>query len=202
MYSAGYYLVKKRNCDAVQILDTCHRKRSEKRRVQVLETDRLVLRHLRAGDVEFVVHLLNEPSFIEHIGDKGVRTAEEANQYLLDGPLDSYERFGYGLNMVELKETGEPIGMCGLVRRENLDDADIGFAFLEQYWSNGYARESTEAVLKHAQETLGLSRIVAIVTAENQRSIKLLEKVGLTFERMIRLSEDDAELKFFVSDTQ
>ena len=169
--------------------------------MHVLETERLILRHFSLGDAEFVLRLLNEPSFIEHIGDKGVRTVEEANRYLLDGPLDGYERFGYGLNMVELRETGEPIGMCGLVRRENLDDSDIGYAFLEQYWSTGYGRESAEAVLKHARESLGLGRIVAIVTPENHSSIKLLEKVGLTFERMIRMSDEDVELKFFVSDT-
>ena len=168
--------------------------------MQVLETERLVLRYFRTDDAEFIVRLLNEPSFIEHIGDKGVRTVEEAYQYLLTGPMDSYERFGYGLNMVELKDTGKPIGMCGLVRRENLDDADIGYAFLEKYWSKGYAKESAEAVLEHARNTLGLDRIVAIVTPENHSSIKLLEKVGLTFERMIRISDDDEELEFFVSD--
>jgi RimJ/RimL family protein N-acetyltransferase len=166
----------------------------------VLETSRLALRHFRSDDADFIVRLLNEPSFIEFIGDKGVRTTEQANQYLLNGPMDSYNRFGYGLNMVELRETGEPIGMCGLVRRENLDDADIGYAFLEQYWSNGYARESAEAVLDHARNMLGLERIVAIVTPENHSSIRLLEKVGLRFERMIRKSGDDKELKFFVSD--
>jgi len=170
--------------------------------MRVLETKRLTLRYFSPDDAEFIVRLLNEPSFIEFIGDKGVRTVEEANQYLLNGPMDSYEQFGYGLNMVELKETGEPIGMCGLVRRENLDDADIGYAFLEQYWSKGYARESAEAVLEHAQNTLGLDRIVAIVTPENRSSIKLLEKVGLTFERMIQISDDDEELQFFVSDAR
>ncbi len=146
--------------------------------------------------------MLNEPSFIEYIGDKGVRTVEEANEYLLNGPIDSYKRFGYGLNRVELRETGEPIGMCGLVRRDSLDDADIGFAFLKQHWSKGYARESAEAVLQHARNKLGLDRIVAIVTPENRSSIKLLEKIGLTFERMIRLSDDDEELEFFVSDAK
>jgi RimJ/RimL family protein N-acetyltransferase len=168
----------------------------------VLQTERLVLRHFLDNDAEFIVRLLNEPSFIEYIGDKGVRTVEEANEYLLNGPIDSYERFGYGLNRVELRETGEPIGMCGLVRRANLDDADIGYAFLEQYWSKGYARESAEAVLAHARNKLGLDRIVAIVTPENHCSIKLLEKIGLTFERMIRFSDDDEELEFFVSDTK
>lgn len=170
--------------------------------MRVIETGRLRLRYFCVDDAGFIVRLLNEPSFIEFIGDKGVRTVKEASQYLLDGPLDSYERFGYGLNMVELKETGEPIGMCGLVRREKLDNADIGYAFLEQYWSNGYATESANAVLKHARETLGLGRILAIVTPENHSSIKLLEKIGLTFERVIRMSDDDVELKIFVSDTQ
>jgi ribosomal-protein-alanine N-acetyltransferase len=169
---------------------------------QVLETERLVLRFFDFDDSEFIVRLLNEPSFIEHIGDKGVRSLKDARQYLLKGPLDSYERFGYGLNMVELKESGESIGMCGLVRRDNLDDADIGYAFLEQYWSRGYARESAGAVLNHARNTLGLDRIVAIVTPGNHSSIRLLEKIGLTFERMIRLNGDDEELQFFVSDAE
>ncbi len=170
--------------------------------MRILETKRLTLRYFRPDDAEFIVRLLNEPAFVEYIGDKGVRTVEEANEYLRNGPMDSYERYGYGLNRVELNETGEPIGMCGLVRRDNLDDADIGYAFLEQYWSKGYARESAEAVLEHARNKLGLDRIVAIVTPENHSSIKLLQKIGLNFERMIRLSDDDEELEFFVSDTK
>jgi len=170
--------------------------------VRVLETKRLTLRHFCIDDADFIIRLLNEAAFIKHIGDKGIRTALEAKQYLSSGPIDSYERFGYGLNMVELKESGEPVGMCGLVIRENLDDADIGYAFLEQFWSQGYAVESAKAVMKHARETLGLQRIVAIVTPGNHSSIRLLEKIGLTFERMIRLTDDDEELKFFVSDTQ
>jgi len=170
--------------------------------MRVLETKRLTLRYFSHDDAEFIVRLLNEPAFIEYIGDKGVRTVEEANQYLLNGPMDSYEQYGYGLNMVELKETGKPIGMCGLVRRENLDDVDIGYAFLEQHWSKGYARESAEAVLEHAQNTLGVDRVVAIVTPGNRSSIKLLEKIGLTFERMIQMSDDDDELECFVWDAK
>jgi len=170
--------------------------------VLVLETERLILRHLCIDDAGFIIRLLNEPSFITHIGDKGVRTVEDAKQYLLSGPIDSYDRFGYGLNMVELKKSGEPVGMCGLVRREDLDDADIGFALLEQHWSQGYAAESAEAVMRHAREMLNLQRIVAIVAQDNHSSIRLLEKIGLTFERMIRRGDDDKELKFFVSDAQ
>ncbi len=168
----------------------------------MLETKRLILRHFCIDDAEFIIRLLNEPSFIKQIGDKGIRTGEDAKQYLLSGPIDSYDRFGYGLNMVELRKSGEPVGMCGLVRREDLDDADIGYAFLEQHWSRGYAAESAEAVMRHARETLNMQRIVAIVAPDNHSSIRLLEKIGLTFERMIRRADDDEELKFFVSDTQ
>ena len=170
--------------------------------MRVLETQRLLLRYFRTDDAKFILQLLNEPAFKEHIGDKGAKTLDDAKLYLENGPIDSYERFGYGLNMVELKDSGEPIGMCGLVRRDNLEDADIGYAFLEQYWSRGYARESAEAVLSHARETLGLERIVAIVTPRNHSSIKLLENIGLSFERMIHLTDDEKELKYFVSDAK
>lgn len=170
--------------------------------MQVLETERLILRHFCIDDGEFIIRLLNEPSFIKRIGDKGVRNGEDAKQYLLSGPIDSYDRFGYGLNMVELKKSGEPVGMCGLVKREYLDDADIAYALLERYWSQGYAAESAEAVMRHARETLNLQRILAIVSPDNHSSIRLLEKIGLTFERMIRRADDDEELKVFVSDSQ
>lgn len=170
--------------------------------MQVLETERLILRHFCIDDAEFIIRLLNEPSFIKRIGDKGVRSGEDAKQYLLSGPIDSYDRFGQGLNMVELKKSGEPVGMCDLVKREYLDDADIAYALLEQHWSQGYAAESAEAVMRHARETLNLQRILAIVSPDNHSSIRLLEKIGLTFERMIRRADDDEELKVFVSDSQ
>lgn len=168
--------------------------------MQVLETPRLILRHLSLDDAAFILRLLNEPPFLQHIGDKGVRNIEDAKRYLVHGPLESYERFGYGLNRVELRTTGEVIGMCGLVRRDEFDDPDIGYALLEKHWSKGYAIEAAEAVMRHARDTLGLGRIVAIVSPGNCSSIRLLEKIGLTFERMIRLGEDDQELQFFVSD--
>lgn len=168
----------------------------------VLEADRLILRYFRVDDAQFVISLLNEPSFIRHIGDKGVRPAEDAKQYLLSGPMESYDRFGYGLYRVELKKSREPVGICGLVRSETLDDPDIGYALLERYWLNGYAGESVEAVLRHAHEAIGLQRSVAIVTPDNYNSIRLLEKIGLTFERMNRLADDDEQLRYFVSDTR
>src|SRR5258708_2407137 len=125
--------------------------------MKVLETDRLRLRWLRADDAEFVLQLLNEPSFLTYIGDIGVRSIEDACNYILTGPVASYEQHGFGLYLVELKENGQPIGISGLVKRATLKDPDIGFAFLPAYWSKGYAGESAAAVLTYAREALGLS---------------------------------------------
>src|SRR2546427_4029250 len=122
--------------------------------MNILETQRLVLRQLSTDDAEFIVALLNEPSFIRYIGDKGVRNLDDARQYILNGPVDSYERNGFGLYLVELKENAIPIGISGLVRRDTLPDADIGFAFLPAYWSKGYAIESATAVMTYAREVL------------------------------------------------
>ena len=168
----------------------------------ILETDRLRLRELTPGDAEFMLGLLNEPSFIQNIGDRGVRTLEGARTYILDGPVASYEKHGFGLWLVETKESGTPIGICGLLKRDALEDADIGYALLPQHWSKGYALESASAVLSYAREKLGLRRVVAITDARNQSSIRLLEKIGFRYERMIKLSEDAPELKLFASDSR
>jgi RimJ/RimL family protein N-acetyltransferase len=165
--------------------------------VTVLETPRLVLREFDLDDAEFVVQLLNEPSFLRFIGDKGVRTLADARDYLLKGPIESYRRFGVGLYLVSLREDGTPIGMCGLVKREGLADVDVGFALRSRYWSRGYAVEAAAAVLDYAKRTLNLGRIVAIVNPGNHASISVLERIGLKFERMIRLSGDAAEVKLF-----
>ena len=165
--------------------------------MNVLETERLNLRYISTEDVEFIVELLNEPSFIQNIGDKGVRTIEDARQYILNGPVSSYEQFGFGLYAVELKGTDTPIGMCGLIKREGLDDVDIGYAFLPRFWSKGYAFESADAVMKYGREVLGLKRIVAITSPDNDSSIKVLEKIGLQFEMMIRLPGNDEESRLF-----
>ena len=98
--------------------------------VPVIETPRLALHRLTTDDADFILELLNEPSFLRYIGDKGVRTREDACQYILAGPMASYDRFGFGLYRVERKDSGEPIGMCGLLKRESLEDVDVGFAFL------------------------------------------------------------------------
>lgn len=162
-----------------------------------LETARLTICHLSLDDAPFILDLLNQPSFLQYIGDRGVRTLEDARNYIRKGPISSYERFGFGLFLVKLKDGDVPAGICGLLKRDTLPDVDIGFAFLPQFWSQGYAYESAAAVMAHGKDTLGLKRIVAITQPDNAGSIKLLEKLGLRFERMIRLAEDDVELKLF-----
>ena len=165
----------------------------------VLETERLILRRLSIDDAEFVLELLNEPSFLRYIGDRGVRNLEDAAQYILNRLVTSYERNGFGLYLVELKESGIPIGISGLVKRDTLPDADIGFAFLPAYWSQGYAFESAAAVMNYARDVLGLNRILAITSPDNESSARLLGKIGLRYERLIKLSEDAEEVRLFTT---
>ncbi|HEY3310502.1 MAG TPA: GNAT family N-acetyltransferase [Anaerolineales bacterium] len=164
---------------------------------QVLETERLRLRELTLDDAAFILTLLNEPAFIRFIGDKGVRTLADARNYLQKGPIASYDRFGYGLWLAQLKLSGEPLGVCGLVRRDTLPDADIGYAYLERYWSKGYATEAARGVMRHAFDVLGLKRLLAITDQENSGSIKVLKKIGLKDEGLVRLSDEGPELILF-----
>lgn len=153
-------------------------------------------------DAEFIVAILNDAAFLRFVGDKGVRTAEDARQYILTGPMGSYERHGFGLWLVELKGSKTPIGICGLLKRETLSDVDIGFAFLPPYRSKGYAFESAAAVMDYGRNLLGLRRVVAITNPDNTGSIRVLEKLGMTFDRMIRLSESEPEIRLMASDFQ
>ena len=168
----------------------------------IIETDRLRLRRLSVDDVEFILRLLNEPSFIQNIGDRGVRTVDDARGYIVKGPITSYEKFGFGLWMVETKSPVAPIGICGLLKRDALEDVDIGYALLPEFWSQGYALEAASAVVLYAREKLGLKRVAAVTNSDNQSSIRLLEKMGFKYERMVRLSEDSAEIKLFVTEIQ
>jgi len=165
--------------------------------VKILETERLVLRQLTPDDAEFILELLNDPSFIRNIGDRNVRTIEDACSYILNGPVASYAKNGFGLYLVLLKETQEPIGMCGLIKRDGLEDVDIGYALRPRYWCRGYAVEAAQATKEYAREMIGLKRIVAIVDPVNAGSIRVLEKIGLHYETMVRLSADDIDLKLF-----
>jgi RimJ/RimL family protein N-acetyltransferase len=162
--------------------------------MNVVETARLRLRWLREDDAPFFLTLLNDPGWIEFIGDRGVRTVEAAREYMLNGPIAMYAREGFGLYLTERKEDGAPLGICGLIKRAGLDDVDIGFAFLPQFGGQGYAHEAAAAALDYGLRTLGLKRVVAITMPANKRSIRLLEKIGLKFERMIRMPNDSEEL--------
>lgn len=162
--------------------------------MKILETPRLALRHLSEDDAEWMLELLNDPDWLRYIGDRGVRTPEDARGYLVRGPVAMYERAGFGLWAVERKEDGAPIGICGLVDREGLDDVDVGFAFMPRFRSQGYAHEAAAATMEYGREALGIGRIVAIVSADNRASIRLLEKLGLRFERTTALPGDGAEV--------
>lgn len=163
----------------------------------VLETERLLLRRFNVDDAEFILKLVNEPSFLRYIGDKKVRNVEDARQYILDGPVASYERNQFGLNRVELRESRTPIGMCGLLKREELSSPDIGFAFLPEFWNKGFAFEAATAVLQDARERLRLERILAITSLDNDASIKLLERLGFRFESIITLPATGEQVKLF-----
>jgi [ribosomal protein S5]-alanine N-acetyltransferase len=147
---------------------------------RVAETKRLVLRRFTASDAAFALRLLNEPSFIENIADRGVRTLEQAARYLLEGPIASYQRHGHGLYLVELKPSLQPIGMCGVLKRDGFPDVDLGYAFLPEFWSRGFAFESASAVLDLVRSVLRLPRIVAFVSKGNATSIRLLRKLGFS----------------------
>jgi RimJ/RimL family protein N-acetyltransferase len=166
--------------------------------MKVLETDRLIIRRLTFEDAAFILELVNDPAWLRFIGDRGVRTLADARNYILKGPMEMYDRLGFGLYLAELKEEGVPIGMCGLIKRDSLKHVDIGFAFLPDFRGKGYAYEAASAVLAYGKNTLGLERIVAIVSPGNDSSIKLLGKLGFQFEQMITLSARD-EVKLFVT---
>jgi RimJ/RimL family protein N-acetyltransferase len=166
--------------------------------MNILETGRLVLRQLSADDAPFIVRMLNDPDWLRFIGDKSVRSLEDACEYLNNGPIAMYAREGFGLYLAALKDRDVPIGMCGLIRRAGLRDVDIGFAFLPAFRGQGYALESTAAVLAHAR-TLGLDRIVAIASADNERCLRLLDRLGFVRERTIRLPGDADEVELFAS---
>ena len=157
----------------------------------IVETPRLNIRELTVDDAEFIFGLVNEPSFLENIGDKGVRTLEDARQFILEGPWASHRERGYGQFLVELKEGGEAIGVCGLLYREALEVSDIGCAFLPEYWRQGIAYEAACAVMEYGRSTLGIEKIVGLTSEENVASIKALEKLGMSFERMVKMSDDD-----------
>jgi RimJ/RimL family protein N-acetyltransferase len=166
----------------------------------ILETERLTLRKITRDDAAFMLDLLNQPSFIQFIGDRGVRSLDDARKIIDKRYLAAYEQLGFGIYLTLLRGTSIPIGICGLVKRNGLDDVDIGYAFLPQYWSKGYASEAASAVLAYARNALGMKRILGITTPDNTSSIRVLEKIGLKFERIIRLPGEETDLTLFSSE--
>jgi RimJ/RimL family protein N-acetyltransferase len=163
----------------------------------VLETKRLILREFNQDDAPFIVTLVNTPRWIQFIGDRNINTEAQAITYLENGPLKSYQLHGFGLSMVELKNNNTPIGMCGLLKREQLDHPDIGFAFLPDYEGKGYALEMVRATLALAAKQLNIHPVLAIVMPSNTRSIQLLEKVGMKFIKTFKYPASEEELMLF-----
>jgi [ribosomal protein S5]-alanine N-acetyltransferase len=165
----------------------------------VIETERLILRKFTVDDASFILGLLNTPSWLRFIGDRNVHSVEEAKQFLLNGYLKSYETHGFGFYVAVEKATQNSIGMCGLVKRNTLENVDIGFAFMPEFMGKGYGFEAASATLNYAENVLRLEKVIAIVDPENVVSIALIKKIGLQFERMVRLSADDIELMLFTN---
>jgi [ribosomal protein S5]-alanine N-acetyltransferase len=166
----------------------------------VLETPRLRLRRITAGDAAFMLRLLNEPSFLQNIGDRHVRTLDDACTYIAKGPQASYEMHGFGLYLMELRETGAPIGICGLLKRESLPDADVGYALTPEFWSRGLASEAVAAVLAHAVGALALKRVLAVVNPSNAASMRVLEKQGFRRRGTIQMTPAEPELQLLGRD--
>lgn len=163
----------------------------------IVETERLTLRQLEQTDAPFIFKLLNDPSWIENIGDRGIRTLEDAEAYIINSPNAMFQQYGFSLLLVETKDPIEPIGLCGLIKRDSLEDVDLGYAFLPEFWGKGYAYEAAAATMDYSQEVHNLSRIVAITLPENKPSVKLMTKLGFQFEETLVLAGDDEELALY-----
>jgi len=157
----------------------------------------LRLRELLPGDAEFILNLVNSPGWLEFIGNRNIHTLEDARNYMVTGPITSYVQHGYGLYMVERKADEKAIGLCGLVKREYLPSADLGFAFLPEFHGQGYALEAARLTLQHAQQQHGMKEVLAITTFHNERSIGLLQKLGMKKSGTITTPSTSEELLLF-----
>jgi RimJ/RimL family protein N-acetyltransferase len=161
---------------------------------EIIETERLILRKIEESDCEFVYKLLNSPGWLKYIGDRGINDLEDARNYIREKVVSLYDQHGYGPYGVRTKLNNSLIGFCGLFKRDFLEDADIGFAFLPEHSGKGYAIESAVAVLEYARDVIGLRRIIAITLEQNERSINVLNKLGMVFERKIQYPDGGEEL--------
>lgn len=161
------------------------------------ETERLIIRPTTIADAAFIWEVMNTEGWLKYIGDRGVKTVDDAKNYILDKMRPQQERLGYSNNTVIRKSDGAKIGSCGLYDREGLEGVDIGFAFLPQYGKQGYAFEAAIKIKELALYEFGLAQINAITVPANVNSQKLLEKLGLQFVKMIQLPNDSEELMFY-----
>lgn len=163
----------------------------------ILETERLALREFTVNDSEFIIELVNSPDWIKFIGDRKIKTDVEAKAYIENGPIKSYRENGFGLSLVEIKTDGTKIGMCGIIKRHHLDNPDIGFAFLPQFTGKGFAFEIANATLTYATTKLNLPKISAITIAANIKSIRLIEKIGMTYIKTFCFPNNTEELLLY-----
>ncbi|MFY9464998.1 MAG: GNAT family N-acetyltransferase [Sediminibacterium sp.] len=165
--------------------------------MQALTTERLLIRELSIVDAAFIFRLMNAPNWIRFIGDRNVKTVAEASNYISSKMIKSYRINGFGLYLVTLKITPEPMGICGLVKRDGLNHPDLGFAFLPQYEGKGYASEAAAAVLNYAGNTLHLKQVEGITTKNNSASVSVLEKAGMKYVKNIKLPGDESDFMLF-----
>jgi RimJ/RimL family protein N-acetyltransferase len=169
--------------------------------MKIAETERLRLRTITLDDADVAFHLalLNDPAFIQNIGDRGVRTLEDSRRYIAEGPVAMQERCGHSMYVVELKDSGTPVGMCGLIKRETLVDVDIGYAFLPAFRGRGYAYEAARATVEHAR-ALGITRLAGITSPANTASNQLLAKLGLRFKCLMHLTPEDPGTNLYIAE--
>jgi [ribosomal protein S5]-alanine N-acetyltransferase len=167
--------------------------------LSVIETERLILTEFKDEDADFIIRLLNSPGWLKYIGTRNIQTPEDARKYITEKLAPSYQKNGFGFYHVRTRSGNESVGMCGLIKREGLDDVDIGFALLPEHEGKGYAYEAASATMIYAKDVLKLKRVAAITVPYNKASIKLLEKIGLKFDKMINLADDKEELMYFIN---
>ncbi|MCB4798070.1 GNAT family N-acetyltransferase [Neotamlana laminarinivorans] len=164
----------------------------------VEETQRLILEKFSKNDAPFFLELVNSPNWIKYIGDRNTKTIQDAEKRIENGHLKSYNTNDFGFYKVLLKaENNKPIGTCGIIKRDELPEVDLGFAFLPEYEGLGFGFEASEKVIKLAKNKFNLKKLIAIVTAKNKNSTKLLRKLGFVFKKDIILFDDASELQLF-----
>jgi RimJ/RimL family protein N-acetyltransferase len=165
--------------------------------MKILETARLLLRTVEPADAPFYLELVNDPDFLAHIGDRGIRTLDAARAHIENGPMRMQAALGHAIWLVALKDSGTPVGMCGLIKRDTLPEVDLGYAFLPVWRGRGYAFEAARATLDHARDALGMARLLAITSPDNIASGALLEKLGLRFDKIVHLTPEDQGTRLY-----